>query len=212
MHSLLSAAEVWPFVVATLVMLLITALEGVALLVGVSAFHWLDHLLPSGTGAGHGGFDKGLGWLHIGRVPILALLVLFLAAFALLGFAANLVVHHLFGLWLPVWLSMPLALLSALPIVRMLGAGLARLIPADESFAVSLDSLVGRVATVLRGTARHDYPAEAKVSTQHGQTLYIMVEPDLEGETFEAGTSVLLVRQIAGSRFAGITNPRPDLL
>jgi len=45
-----------------------------------------------------------------------------------------------------------------LPIVRILGAGVARLVPSDESFAVTLDSLVGRVATVLGGTARNGYP------------------------------------------------------
>jgi hypothetical protein len=109
-------------------------------------------------------------------------------------------------------LSIPIAAVAGLPIVRILGAGIARLVPSDESFAVTLDSLVGRVATVLGGTARNGYPAEAKVLNQHGQTLYVMVEPDTAGAIFEAGASVLLVRQIAGTHFAGIANPRPDLL
>jgi Inner membrane protein YqiJ, N-terminal/Inner membrane protein YqiJ, OB-fold len=209
---MLFAAETWPFVVATLVLVLITAVEGVALLAGVSAFHWLDHLAAHSPTAEHGTLDKGLGWLQIGRVPMLALLVLFLAAFAVSGFAANLVAHRLFGSWLPAWISIPVALLAALPSVRLLGAAVARLVPADETFAVTLDSLVGRVATVLGGTARHGYPAEAKVLNQHGQTLYVMVEPDMADGVFEAGTSVLLVRQVAGNRFAGIPNPRPDLL
>jgi hypothetical protein len=68
------------------------------------------------------------------------------------------------------------------------------------------------VATVLGGTARNGYPAEAKVLNQHGQTLYVMVEPDAAEAIFEAGASVLLVRQISGTRFSGIANPRPDLL
>jgi Protein of unknown function (DUF1449) len=209
---MLFAAETWPFVVATLVLVLITAVEGIALLAGLSAFHWLEHLAAYSPTAEHGTLDKGLGWLHLGRVPVLALLVLFLAAFALTGFAANLVVHRLFGSWLPVWISIPIALVAALPSVRLLGTGVARLVPADETFAVTLDSLVGRVATVLGGTARQGYPAEAKVLNQHGQTLYVMVEPDMADGVFEAGTSVLLVRQVAGNRFAGIPNPRPDLL
>jgi hypothetical protein len=207
----LFAAQTWPFVVATLLILLIAAVEGLSLLVGISAFHWLDHLLPDVSG--HGGIlDKGLGWLHVGRVPALVLLVLFLAAFALAGFASNMVVHQLFGFWLPAWVSSPGAVIIALPVVRAVGAGIARLVPADESFAVTLDSLVGRVATVLGGTARHGQPAEAKVLSQHHQTLYVMVEPDLEDMVFEPGSSVLLVRQVSGNRFAGIPNPRPDLL
>src|SRR5882724_6705959 len=109
LHSgVLSAVETWPFVVATLLLLLITAVEGLSLLVGVSLFHWLDHWLPNISSAEHGALDKGLGWLHVGRVPALALLVLFLAAFAMTGFALNMVAHRLFGVWAPAWLSMPI--------------------------------------------------------------------------------------------------------
>ena len=213
LHSgVLFAAETWPFVVATVLLLLITAAEGLALLAGVSMFHWLDHWLPGISHAQPGALDKGLGWLQVGRVPALVLLVVFLAAFAMTGFAMNMVSHRLFGLWVPAWLSIPIASIAGLPIVRILGAGVAWLVPSDESFAVTLDSLVGRVATVLGGTARTGYPAEAKVLNQHGQTLYVMVEPDTADAIFEAGASVLLVRQISGTRFSGIPNPRPDLL
>ena len=210
--SVLFAVETWPFVVATVLLLLITAAEGLAVLAGVSVFHWVDHWLPDASHAGQGILDKGLGWLHVGRVPALALLVIFLASFAFTGFSLNMVSHRVLGLWVPAWFSIPIAAITGLPIVRILGAGAARLIPSDESFAVTLDSLVGRVATVLGGTARNGYPAEAKVLNQHGQTLYVMVEPDTADAIFEAGASVLLVRQIAGTRFAGIPNPRPDLL
>jgi hypothetical protein len=205
------APETWPFTAATLVLLLLTAIEGLALLFGAHASHWLDDLLPDPTDAVHSAFDKPLGWLHVGRVPALVLLVIFLAAFAFTGFALNMVVHRLLGIWVTAWIAVPIAVIAALPIVRILGAGVAKVIPADETFAVTLDTLVGRVATVVTGTARPGYPAQAKVSNQHGQTLYIMVEPD-DGTTFENGASVLLVRQISGSRFAGIANPRPDLL
>lgn len=210
---MLFAAQTWPFTVATILLLLITVAEGMAILTGVSLFHWLDHFLPDLSQASHGLFDKGLGWLHVGRVPLLALLVVFLTAFAVTGFALNMVVHRVSGVWLSGWLSVPIAALAGLPAVRILGAGLARMVPADETFAVTLDSLVGRIATILGGTALKGRPAEAKVTNQHGQTLYVMVEPDGEEDrVFESGASILLVRQIAGNRFAGIPNPRPDLL
>jgi hypothetical protein len=213
MHSgVLFAAETWPFTIATLLMLLIAAVEGIALLAGTSAFHGLEHWIPDAQHAGDGFLHKGLGWLHVGRVPVLAVLVVFLATFSMAGFASNMVAHRLLGIWLPAWLSTPVALVTALPLVRILSGGIARLVPADESFAVTLDTLVGRVATVLGGTGRHGYPAEAKVLNEHGRTLYVMVEPDMADVVFEPGTRVLLVRQVAGNRFAGIVNPRPDLL
>jgi hypothetical protein len=206
------APDTWPFTVATLLLLLITAVEGIALLFGAHVLHWLDHLVPDPWDAVHGPFDSALGWLHVGKVPVLVLMVIFLASFALTGFALNMVAHRLFGLYLTVWIAVPVALITALPIVRILGAGLAHMIPSDETFAVTLDTLVGRVATVVSGTARNGYPAQAKVLNQHGQALYVMVEPDTHGAEFAQGASILLVRQISGTRFAGIPNPRPDLL
>jgi hypothetical protein len=205
------APETWPFAAATLLLLLITAVEGLAFLFGANVSGWIEDFLPDPHDGVEGAFDKALGWLHLGRVPVLVLMVVFLAAFALTGFALNMVFHRLFGAWLTTIVAVPVAFVTALPIVRILGSGLAKVIPADETFAVTLDTLVGRVATIVTGTARPGYPAQAKVINQHGQSLYVMVEPDNQG-TFENGTSVLLVRQISGSRFAGIPNPRPDLL
>jgi hypothetical protein len=204
--------ETWPFTVATLLLLMIAAVEGLALVLGHSISEWLQHALPDPWDAHEGAFDKVLGWLHLGRVPVLVLMVIFLAAFALTGFALNMVANRLLGFWVPTFIAVPLAFITALPIVRILGAGLAHVIPSDQTYAVTLDSLVGRVATIVSGTARHGMAAQAKVTNQHGQTLYVMVEPDEQTATFQSGASVLLVRQLSGSRFTGIANPRPDLL
>jgi hypothetical protein len=46
---------------------------------------------------------------------------------------------------------------------------------------------------------------------EHGQTLYVMVEPDTEGMQFQGGERVLLTKQIAGSRFSAGINPWPDV-
>jgi len=208
--------QTWPFTVATVLLLMIALMEGLAMLLGASVSEWLHGMLHHSDGvhadAPDGAFDKALGWLHVGRVPLLVLLVLFLASFALYGFALNMVVRHLFGVWLPPFISAPLAFVATVSTVRMLGNVLARIVPREQSFAVTFDSLVGLVATVVSGTARPGYPAQAKVVNQHGQSLYVMVEPDEPGVTFSTGASVLLVRQLAGNRFSGIDNPRPDLL
>jgi hypothetical protein len=206
--------QTWPFTVATVLLLMIAIMEGLAMLLGASVSEWLHGLIdhPDAPDAPAGGLDRALGWLHVGRVPLLVLLVLFLAAFALTGFALNMVVHRIFGLWLTTWISVPLAFVATVSTVRALGNVLARIIPREQSFAVTFDSLVGLVAIVVNGTARPGYPAQAKVVSQYGQSLYVMVEPDEEGVTFQIASSVLLVRQLAGNRFSGIDNPRPDLL
>ena len=206
---MLFTAETWPFSIAIFLMLLIAIVEGLAMVIGASVF---NHALPDSWDGSHGAFDKMLGWLHLGRVPALILIVLFLAGFAFTGFALNMVVHRFAGIWVPPLFSVPLAFVATLPIVRILGAGLARLIPQDQTYAVSFASLIGRVAVIVNGTARPGYPAQARVPNEHGQTLYIMVEPDTEGVTFSSGDHVLLNKQIAGSRFSGVVNPWPDLM
>jgi hypothetical protein len=210
--SVFFAAQTWPFTLATILLLLVTLIEGAALMVGSNASGLIESLLPDPWDSVHGPFDQWLGWLHIGRVPVLVLIVIFLAAFAVTGFAINMVSMRLFGFFVMPLLAVPLAFVAALPAVRILGAGIGKVIPKDETFAVTLDSLVGRVATISGGTARKAYPAQAKVVDQHGHTLYVMVEPEPDIPDLEPGSSVLLVRQLNGSRFTGIPNPRPDLL
>lgn len=206
------AAQSWPFIVALLLLILVTVVEGLSVLFGLSASGWLDNVLPDPWDSIHGPVDSWLGWLYVGRVPALVLIVIFLAAFSFTGLAVNLVVHRIAGIWVPVLVSVPVAFVSAMPVVRILGAGLARVIPKDESSAVTLDTLVGRVAMIVGGEARRGNPAQGKVVTDSGQTLYVMIEPDDELGAFTSGDKVLLVRQLGGTRFTAIANPRPDIL
>lgn len=209
---MLFAAETWPFTVATFLLLLIAVVEGVAMLIGASLSQSLQQMLPDPGDGVAGPFDRVLGWLSFGRVPLLVFVVLFLAGFAVTGFALNLIVHEVLGFWVPTPISVIVAFVVTLPMVRLLGGGLAKLIPQDQTFAVSFETLVGRVATLINGTARPGYPAQAKVANEHGQTLYVMVEPEAQGMTFQSGERVLLTKQIAGNRFAGAVNPWPDLI
>src|SRR5688572_33239257 len=109
-------------------MLLIAIVEIIAMVVGANLSEALQHVLPDPLDNVHGPFDKLLGWLYVGRVPVLVLLVLFLAGFALTGFGLNMIAHRFFGTWVPTIISVPAAFIATLPVVRILGAGLARLI------------------------------------------------------------------------------------
>ena len=217
--NLLLTPETWPFAVASLLILSIAVIEGIALLIGTTATGWLDSLLhhsPDGL-LDHSpdapeSPDSWLGWLHLGKVPLLVLVVLFLALFALIGFALDLVAAGVFGAMIPPLITAPVAAVAALPLMRVCADGIAHLIPTDQTYAVSLDTLVGRVAVIVSGTARLGYPAQGKVTSEHGQVLYVMVEPDAADVTFVQNDAVLLVKRLSGTRFQAIRNPRPDLL
>jgi hypothetical protein len=217
--NLLFTPETWPFAVASLLILSIAVIEGVALLIGTTATGWLDSLLHHSPDAllhhspdAPESPDSWLGWLHLGKVPVLVLVVLFLALFALIGFALDLAAAGVFGAMIPPLIAAPVAAVAALPLMRVCAGGIAHLIPSDQTYAVSLDTLVGRVAVIVSGTARLGYPAQGKVTSEHGQVLYVMVEPDAADVTFVQNDAVLLVKQLSGTRFQAIRNPRPDLL
>jgi len=144
-----------------------------------------------GTGVA-GGLLSFLGW---GRLPFMILLVLFLMVFGLTGFAGQQFVQSLTGGLLSPFLAVTGALLVALPVTGLLSKPLARILPGDETTAVSIDDLTGRRAIIDIGTARPGYPARAKVKDRHGHGHALMVEPDNEDGIFVTGEEVLLVRR-----------------
>jgi membrane protein implicated in regulation of membrane protease activity len=178
MLEIIAAPANWPFSVALLIMLMIGAVEALGL--GASAVH-VDADLDGGD---------LLGWLGVGRVPLLMLLVLFLAFFGLAGLAIQ-----QFAGPLPLWIAAPAAAAASLPLTGLGARGLARIMPQDETTAVSLDSLVGRRATITIGTARRGSPAQARVRDVHGQVHYVMVEPYDDDHALGEGETVRLDRR-----------------
>lgn len=204
---ILFAAETWPFGSALLLMLALLVIEGSGLLFGSSPSGWLDGLMPDMPDSVEG----PLGWLHLGKVPFLILLGIFLAGFSMSGYAMQAFSNTLTGHLLPGWLVCIPAVLAGIAMVSGIGGLIARVMPGDETTAVSEMSLIGRAGVVVQGVARQGTAAQMKLRDMHGRTHYVLVEPDLVEDTFEEGTAVLLVKK-NGARYMGIRNPHPELL
>jgi hypothetical protein len=145
------APELGPFALAAILMIAVAVIEAVALFAGASLSHWGDGLAgdhPDGIAGG------ALGWLHFGKVPILAIIVIFLMTFAVTGFVAQLATRAVIGVFMPLPMAVVLASVVALFGVRVLGGALGKMIPRDETNAVPDASLVGRIGTIVIGTAR----------------------------------------------------------
>ena len=226
MFEFITADANMPFAIALTVMLGIALLEGVAMLLGAGLSGFIDSMMPEFDVDvdidadldyhAHAGVDasevpaaaplsKFLGWLRIGKVPILILLVILLTAFGIIGLIMQSMVHSLAGFYLPSFVASAAALTLSLPMMRICALGLEKVMPKDETTAVTEQSLVGRIATITLGTARKDSPAEAKVTDQHGLTHYVMLEPDEAGVEFNSGQDVLLIAY-DGSTYAAIEN------
>jgi membrane protein implicated in regulation of membrane protease activity len=207
--SLFTAPETLPFGVGFGLIVGIALFEGLGMLVSMSPSNLIDDWLPDVSG--DGALDRVLGWLHVGRVPALVLLLLFLTGYVLFGYGLQMVAHGLFGGYLPAWMAGLLAVPSGMATVRGLGSLIANIVPRDETSAVSEQSLVGRVGVVTAGAARRGLAAQARVRDAHGRSHYLMVEPDLDDEVFEEGAQVLIVRK-AGAFYRCIANPHPGLM
>lgn len=210
MLELLSAEQNLPFAVALAVMCVIALLEGVGMLFGAGLSNIIGGLFPdsdvqidSPDLEDTSTLGAILSWLRVGQVPVIILLILFLVSFALIGLTIQQMVSTVSGFMLPAFAASVVSFGASLPAVRFLGGILHRIMPKDETSAVSKESFIGRVAVITLGTARGGHAAQAKLRDSHGQDHYVMVEPDNAEERFEQGSSVLLVRQ-AGAVFYGI--------
>lgn len=218
-----------PFTVALLVMLGIAVTELLALLTGFSLGDAIDEFVVShaelepmgnasttgmeATGAEvQGVLGRLLAWLHVGKVPVLMLLVVLLTVFGLAGLTVQGVLRGTLGFALPAAVAAPLVFIGSLPVLRVCARVLARLMPRDESSAVDPVEFVGRTALVVAGTARVGLPAQARLVDRHGTDHYVLVEPDEPDRAFSQGETVLLVRQTGGGRFAVIANPNSALI
>ena len=219
MWNLITAPETEIFGIALALMLLLGALEILSMLLG-GASEWLDNLLPDnladgahaevGLDAADGVVVRFLSWLYVGKVPVLMLLVVFLAVYGLVGYVFQTAFAAVFGAYLNGTLAAVAVWFLSLPLVRATAGGLYKILPKDETSAVSQDTLIGRVGVIVIGQARTGSPAQVRVKDGFGQTHYVMVEPDGEG-VLKQGEAVLLV-SLEGNTFKAILNPSGSLV
>ena len=81
-----------------------------------------------------------------------------------------------------------------MPIVRWLAMAASKLMPQDETSAIYSDELIGRTAIIILGDAKVNSPAQAKVRDQHGQTHYVLVEPETN-QILNQGQNVVLTHK-----------------
>ena len=204
MTEFLFSSGVLPFTVAIGIMFAIALLEGVGVLIGAGFSQMLESVLPdididfdAPDASGTGVFTKLLGWMHYGRVPVLIILVCFLTAFGLTGMTIQAFVHGMVGFYLPSLVAVAAALFASLPFTRGFTAIMARILPKDETSAISAEDFIGKSAVITLGTAKRGQPAEAKLTDRFGQTHYVMVEPDEEGVEFTAHDRLILAEKTA---------------
>ncbi len=216
-----------PFAIALAVMLGLLVVELLVLLFGGGASDAIDEFVIGNLDTGDfdastgmeatGSADAGsmlgrfLSWLYVGKVPILMLLITFLAIFGLTGLILQTVAMNLVGFSVPALLAAPAVFVASLPMLRACGGVLAKIIPRDETSAVDPSEFVGHTALLVGGNAREGMPAQARLTDRFGTDHYVMVEPDDADAALLNGSLALLVSQRDDGRFSAIASDNPAL-
>ncbi|KGJ88041.1 YqiJ family protein [Thalassotalea sp. ND16A] len=192
------------YTIALAIVFGLALLEGIALLIGASVMSMLDDLVDIDIDADvtPGGLTALLGWLCLNRLPMLVWLVLILISFAITGLVYNYCIVTTLNIAVLLWLSKPVALIGAMLLSHYLGDAIAKIVPKNESSAVSTDTFIGKVATITLGKATKGSAAEAVLKDEFNQKHYVMVEPDDEHSSFTQGASVVLMEKTANSWLA----------
>lgn len=185
------------FAIFLSVCVLLFVVELLGLLFGF-ANDWIDGLLPDALKLeidGIDGSNSGLvtmsSWVYLGRLPFLIWLMIFFGGWGVVGFIFQAVYAEIFGGTLIQIAALIATFFINLFVARYTCMLLKPILPKDETYAISIDQLVGREAEIVLGVARTNFPTRAKTTDQYGTTHYVMVEP-LKDEEFKQGDKVIL--------------------
>lgn len=193
------AGQNMPFLVAACLVAAIFLLEGIALVLGHSfaTQHGdIDYTLDANGNGIPDYLETGdfniLGWLNPGHVPSMIFLLLFCGTFTITGYAGQWIFDGITGHLAPSMLAGPVALAISLPFVRSATRTAERIIPKDESSAVTVESLTGDVGVVTAGPINSVRFGMARFTDKWGTDHNLMVSSEGE-EMVATGASVVLV-------------------
>jgi membrane protein implicated in regulation of membrane protease activity len=131
-------------------------------------------------------------WLNVGGVPLLIFILLALGLFSIAGFLIQDVARLVLAP-LPAAIAALAAAAVALPLLRASTREVARVIPQDESYAVSLSDLIGRVGQVVVGPLDQGLPGRVRVKDVHDNWHTVMARAAPDSPPLQKGARVLLV-------------------
>ena len=189
--DILLAPDVRPFAIAAAIMVALGAIELATTLVGfsISEFFGKEIDLAAENDSAIGGLFL---WINAGRLPLMILIILSLGIFSIEGFFIQGIAHAA-GLTVPVWIAAVAALAGSIPLIRIVGRGISRILPRDESYAVSEADFVGQVAVVSIGPLDQGLPGRVRLKDVFGNWHTVAARASHDSAALPVGASVLLV-------------------
>lgn len=169
---LLFSSEFFLFNAALLLVFILAAMESLYLYFKMSPAQLIQHIFPNTQ-------QQLMQRLKINELSFFNFMLIWLVSFALAGYFLQTIcfyyLHYFIGFF---WLLLP-ALFLATFLSQLLTHWLSQLLPTTLSTEPCNDHcLLGRVATVYKGTARPNMCALARVRDESGHLHYVQVEPE----------------------------------
>jgi hypothetical protein len=202
--DILLAPDVRPFAVAAAIMVVLGGIELLTTLVGFSISELLGKEVAVEADS-HNGLGGLLLWINAGRLPLLILIILAFGVFSIEGFLLQGIAHAA-GFAIPVSIAALMAIAGSIPVIRTTSRGIARIIPRDETYAVSDADFVGKVAMVSVGPLDQGLPGRVRLKDVFGNWHTVSARASRDSPALAVGASVLLVDRDAKS-FIAISAP-----
>jgi membrane protein implicated in regulation of membrane protease activity len=197
--DLLLSGSYQPFIIAGLVMTGLVVIETASLIAGFSLSQFIEQSLDPDAfdgyhaDVGEAGFTGSLlGWINAGRVPLLIFIITWLASFAAAGFIIQTLTMSILAP-LPVLVAGLVAFCLAAPATRFTTRLVSYIVPREETYAVSNDDLVGRVAEVTLSPLDQGPARRVKVRDTHGNWHFPMAKAADGQRPIPVGVQDLLV-------------------
>jgi hypothetical protein len=202
--DILLAPDVRPFAVAAAIMVVLGGIDLLTTLIGFSISELLGKEVAVEADS-HNGLGGLLLWINAGRLPLLILIILAFGVFSIEGFLLQGIAHAI-GTALPVSIAALVAIAGSIPVIRTTSRGIARIIPRDETYAVSDADFVGKVAMVSVGPLDQGLPGRVRLKDVFGNWHTVSARASRDSPALAVGSSVLLVDRDAKS-FIAISAP-----
>jgi hypothetical protein len=204
--DILLAPDVRPFAIAAAIMAALGGIELLTTLVGFSISALVgDGVAVEADADSHDALGGMFLWINAGRLPLLILIILALGVFSIEGFLLQ-GIAHILGAAVPVTIAALAAAAGSIPVIRTTSRGLSRIIPRDESYAVSDADFVGKVAVVSIGPLDQGLPGRVRLKDVFGNWHTVPARASPDSIALAVGASVLLVDRDAKS-FIAISAP-----
>jgi hypothetical protein len=115
-------------------------------------------------------------------------------------------IAHSIGIVLPVGVAALAAGAGSIPVIRTTSRGVSRIIPRDETYAVSEADFLGQVAEVSIGPLDQGLPGRVRLKDVFGNWHTVPARASSDSKPLPVGASVLLVDRDAKS-FVAISAP-----